>query len=631
MPDQVAILAVLRGLHLAAALSLLGTVAFIAWVLPAAGSQGDAVTPSLIRLWRISGAIALVAGLAWFVLQAAVIAGAESWSDLGNALPVVAAHTRFGQTVAMRGIFLLVATLLAGSSRTRLYGGLLLVAGALCLQGVIGHAGAMEGRIGDGIVASEALHLIAAGLWLGALAPLWLTIGRLQPQSGALVCERFSPIGLGCVLVLAGTGLAQGFELIGSIPALAGTAYGQFALVKIALFVAALVLAAVNRLGLTDRLADGVAGARGTLRLSIVVEALTGLAIVLAAGFLASHSPGAHEQPVWPFRWRFSLTTVNEDSDFRSEVILSAMLIGLAFLVLALAILFGRFRLWALAILAGVIVLRGPSFTLLTVEAFPTSFQISPTAFSAASIVRGQAVFAGNCVSCHGATGHGDGPDASKLRIKPADLTMPHIWDHADGDMFWWMTHGIDDPEGGLAMPGFPQLLPDDRWALIDYVRALSAAAGLQRDEAFDVPVPAPALPLQCTGLVASTMADLRGSAVYVIANGSADLSMTMPSQAGVTVVTLDLRPGQGGAGVPNTCIAATPDAWTAYAVLADLPPADLAGSAFLVDPNGWLRALHKVNGSAGWQSPGALAATLRNICTNPLKPFSGGGHEHHH
>ena len=57
---------------------------------------------------------------------------------------------------------------------------------------------------------------------------------------------------------------------------------------------------------------------------------------------------------------------------------------------------------------------------------------------------------------------------------------MPHIWKHTDGEMFWWLTHGIDDPEGGMVMPGFANALSvDDRWALIDYVRAHNAALAM--------------------------------------------------------------------------------------------------------------------------------------------------------
>ncbi|MEA2737466.1 MAG: hypothetical protein QOH05_773, partial [Acetobacteraceae bacterium] len=406
-------MALVRGLHLAATLSLLGTAGFVAWMLPAAGIVPDLARRGLIRLWWISGLVALMAGLGWFTVQSAMIAGAGSWSDLAAALPVVAGHTRFGNILMVRLGLLVAATALAvvrssvpgptqgrssvpgpaqgrslapGSAQGRppgvtvaaragrgalarpdtpgdgqtagpsgderapsgrdergqpdrltLYLALVLSIAAVGLQGLIGHAGATEGAIGDGLVLSELLHLLAAGIWLGALLPLWLSTSALAPAQAVAVCERFSPIGLACVLVLAGTGFAQGVQLIGGLPALFGTRYGHIALLKIALFLLALGLAAVNRLWLTDRLAAGAAGARRHLRVSVSIETVVGLAIVGAAAFMASSPPAAHTTPVWPFSWRFSLTTVNEDADFRREVTISLVVIGAAIALMGAA------------------------------------------------------------------------------------------------------------------------------------------------------------------------------------------------------------------------------------------------------------------------------------------------------
>ncbi len=110
-------MALVRGLHLAATLSLLGTAGFLAWILPAGGITPDPLHRRLVRLWWISGAVALLAGLAWFTLQSAAIAGADNVSDLLEALPVVAEHTRYGNTLMLRLALLLVATL-AGVSQS---------------------------------------------------------------------------------------------------------------------------------------------------------------------------------------------------------------------------------------------------------------------------------------------------------------------------------------------------------------------------------------------------------------------------------------------------------------------------------------------------------------------------------
>ena len=181
-------------------------------------------------------------------------------------------------------------------------------------------------------------------------------------------------------------------------------------------------------------------------------------------------------------------------------------------------------------------------------------------------------LFAQNCTICHGAEGRGDGPAAASQRIRPADLTTPHIWEHADGELFWWLTHGVDDPEGGLAMPGFGAALSaDDRWSLIDYVRAHNAGVASLQDTDFDVPLRAPAFPVICNGLFASTTADLHGRVVHVIIGGPAKNEPPASSASGVSVVTLDVPPDDGMDARPGqgTCVAADPAAWNAYAILA--------------------------------------------------------------
>src|ERR1700761_5297800 len=341
MWQMATIMALMRGLHMAAIISLLGTTGFLTWVLPGAGPPPGELRRRLVRVWWVSGLAALLAGVGWFVLQAAAIAGAEHASDLWAALPVVAEHTRYGNMLVLRLALLLVATLLGLAGRG-VYPALIVTAVAACLQGFVGHAGATGGATGDGLVASEALHLLAAGLWLGALLPFWISLRALPPALGGLVCHRFSPIGLACVLVLAGTGLAQALELIGSVPALFGTRYGHIAALKIGLFLLALILAAVNRLWLSDRLAAKAAHARRHLLISVGVETCVGLGIIAAAAFLASSVPGVHEAPVWPFSWQFSLVTLQEDADFRREVVVSLMAIGGAVLLAAGALLWRR-------------------------------------------------------------------------------------------------------------------------------------------------------------------------------------------------------------------------------------------------------------------------------------------------
>ncbi|HEY0227157.1 MAG TPA: hypothetical protein VGC05_12375, partial [Mycobacterium sp.] len=71
--------------------------------------------------------------------------------------------------------------------------------------------------------------------------------------------------------------------------------------------------------------------------------------------------------------------------------------------------------------------------------------------------------------------------------------------------------------------------------------------------------------------------------------------------------------------------------AWNAYAVLAGGRPDALAGTVFLVDPNGWLRAARRASNEPGWNNdPTLLISLIRQICEPLFTNLAGGGHEHH-
>ena len=92
----------------------------------------------------------------------------------------------------------------------------------------------------------------------------------------------------------------------------------------------------------------------------------------------------------------------------------------------------------------------------------------NPVVLSAESVERGSALFAANCVSCHGDTGAGDGPLADSLPAPPANFTI-HVPFHPDGVLYAWITDGIR----GTGMPGWsPQLSDQERWDLVNFLRA---------------------------------------------------------------------------------------------------------------------------------------------------------------
>jgi putative copper resistance protein D len=282
------LVAVLRGVHVAAMFSLFGTLLF--------GELGSspALTRALRQLARAGAVVAIVAGCFWFGLNARAMAGANSLSDSLTALGTVAWDTQFGRWLLVRLVLLTVVSLVIGGRRIALG----LAAAALVVQPELAHAGAIGGEAGLLLTASEALHMLAGGAWLGGLAPLALVLVMLPPVQSALICRRFSAIGLSAVLVLAATGTIQAGVLLGSVRALTGTDYGRVLLVKLALLLGALALAALNRFRLTALVAySGVA--RLQMRRSVAAEAMLGVAIVLTAAFLASLAPGGAASGTW--------------------------------------------------------------------------------------------------------------------------------------------------------------------------------------------------------------------------------------------------------------------------------------------------------------------------------------------
>ena len=613
-----------RAVSVAALLCVFGISTFRVFVaarvvgrMPAAE---DPFERRLCRATRVAAAGGVAGLMAWLVVQTGDMAGAE---PAVRAIPAVLWGTRFGHLVAWQAAALLGVAASACMSRGRVALGFAAV--ALGLQAGHGHAASMQ----DGprlLLASDLVHLLAAGAWLGGLVPLLLVVRDAPAKVAASAARWFSPMGKLCIVALVGSALFQGWVLVGSLPGLVGTAYGWMALVKLALFGVLFAFAAVNRYRLAPALLgrDPTAARRALVR-SIAVQTGFGLAITAAASVLGGLPPAMHEQPVWPFAHRFSLETVGEDPELRNEALAAASALAAAAILAGIAAA-ARRRLgnparWAALGCAGVMAwLAIPHLDLLFVPAFPTSFYNAPTSFAATSILRGAALFPGHCAACHGADGRGGGPAAKGLPVPPADLTAAHLWMHSDGELFWWLSHGIEAPEGGLAMPGFAGVLPDgDRWALIDYIRAYNAGLTVQEAGSWSPPVQAPGLQARCMDGATMSLEGFRGGFVRLVIGATP--ASAMP---GVTTVVTQ---GGGASPSPGLCVSDDESVPRAYGIVAGVQLRDLPGTEFLIDADGWLRAVEAPGDPSGWSDPARLAATIRQLAAHPLA--AGGGHGH--
>jgi len=81
----------------------------------------------------------------------------------------------------------------------------------------------------------------------------------------------------------------------------------------------------------------------------------------------------------------------------------------------------------------------------------------------------GQAIFQATCANCHGPQGHGDGPMASSLPTKPADL-IEHLAHHTRAQLVQLVRGGVPP-----AMP--PQALTEEQvLEVVDYIWTLVPA-----------------------------------------------------------------------------------------------------------------------------------------------------------
>jgi putative copper resistance protein D len=169
----------------------------------------------------------------------------------------------------------------------------------LASLGLTGHA-AMDMGGGTAHEINQMAHLTAGGLWLGGLLPLGVLLRRAVRPDGAayvplarIALPHFSQIGYAAVALLLITGTVNSVMLVGSFGAFATSPYGRLLAVKIALFLAMVALAMVNRFRLLPRL-NGPKAASVPLRAlarSVLAEQALGLAILAVVAVLGTWPP----------------------------------------------------------------------------------------------------------------------------------------------------------------------------------------------------------------------------------------------------------------------------------------------------------------------------------------------------
>jgi len=86
-------------------------------------------------------------------------------------------------------------------------------------------------------------------------------------------------------------------------------------------------------------------------------------------------------------------------------------------------------------------------------------------------LTRGNELFSHNCVSCHGAGGHGDGPASKGMVPAPRDFTRPDAW--VNGSLIEGIFKTLKEGIAGSSMASWDYLAATDRMALVHFVQSL--------------------------------------------------------------------------------------------------------------------------------------------------------------
>ena len=258
------------------------------------------------RLPRLAGRVAVGASVLLVSLTVIRERGAGLWAMLNPVVLVIGLFGPAGLTLVLTAAgvaLMLLRTRL--TDRAGFWPGTVGAAVALTSVLPVGHTR----TFGPAwlVMGADLVHAATAAVWLGGLLGLALYLARARrrqddPVEAGAVLSRFSTLAGVLVALLGVTGIALAVVIVGSVPALFGSTYGQLLLLKVGLVAVIGGLAAWNRFSLVPRL--GRVGDTGAawrqLALAIRLEAVGLVLVVGLTSALTLQNPRAADIPVGP-------------------------------------------------------------------------------------------------------------------------------------------------------------------------------------------------------------------------------------------------------------------------------------------------------------------------------------------
>lgn len=250
----------------------------------------------------VAGATASALGTTTAVVAQTASTTGRSMLGAVGLVAEVAGDSRPVAVALLRAAVLVAAALIGVAGWARRIPGVLVATGAVVavaglLAPIAGHPWTADARALA--VSADAVHLLAASVWLGMLVALVVGAPALaDPDRAVRIVSRSALVSAGVVVV---SGAVSAWLLLGSVDAVRETASGQLVVVKVIGFALLVALGWVNRTRLVPLLGRTVEGggrsssahpARRRLLHIVRAEVVIGAAVLAVTAGLVNQPPG---------------------------------------------------------------------------------------------------------------------------------------------------------------------------------------------------------------------------------------------------------------------------------------------------------------------------------------------------
>jgi copper resistance protein D len=285
-------LALCRFAHFLAAMLAFGMSAYLWAYAPERLRLG--LSPIVRRLALIASVVALITAMLWLALESASMA--DDWSaaiDPG-AIGAVLTDTAFGHAWALHLALAAALVAIVAFPRAGLAATSLVSAALLASLGLVGHGAMQTGAEGALHRANHAVHLLAAGAWIGGLVPFAICLRAYERDDlrkdavRAMACFSFWGQLIVAAIVLTGV---VNIALTSHHPPLPPTTpYRALLIAKLIIVAIMILLALFNRFVLAPRLKTS-ANALTTLRATSLAEIALGYVVIALVSVFALLDP----------------------------------------------------------------------------------------------------------------------------------------------------------------------------------------------------------------------------------------------------------------------------------------------------------------------------------------------------